>query len=203
MTDTAGRLVAFEGLDQSGKQTQAGRLADAWRAQGADVELLSFPDYASPIGIELGHALQGRRHFTPDVMQLLYIANRYEHRPAIEAALARGAAVVCDRYLASSIAYGEALGLDARWLDDLQRHLPQPALTVLLDIPPDVSLARKRKERDRYERDMALLDRVRGSYRRQAAAADWVVIDGTEPPDLVTGQVIEAVRRRLAPLSAP
>ena len=49
-------------------------------------------------------------------MQLLYIANRYEYRPQIEQWLASGAVVVCDRYLASSIAYGEAQGLDSAWL---------------------------------------------------------------------------------------
>lgn len=197
------RLIAFEGLDQSGKQTQAERLAAACRAAGLRAELVSFPDYASPIGIEIGRALQGEREFPADVMQLLYIANRYEHRPRIEALLAGGAVVICDRYMASSIAYGEAQGLDAEWLRVTQQHLPRPALTVLLDIAPAVSLGRKQAARDRYERDLALLERVRGSYLRQAGDPDWCRIDGDQPRDAVTDQVLAAVRTRLALPSAP
>ena len=79
--------------------------------------------------------------------------------------------VVCDRYLASSIAYGEAQGVDAAWLTEIQRLLPQPSLTILLDIPPDASLKRKKAARDKFERDLPLLGRVRESYLRQAAAA--------------------------------
>ena len=76
--------------------------------------------------------------------------------------------VVCDRYLASSIAYGEAQGLDAAWLTEIQSRLPQPSLTLLLDIAPDASLNRKQVARDKFERDLPLLGRVRESYLRQA-----------------------------------
>jgi len=106
-------FIAFEGLDQSGKETQARRLAESLAAEGRRVETLSFPDYETPIGREIGAALAGEREFPPDVMQLLYIANRYEWRPKIEQWLREGAIVVCDRYVASSIAYGESHGLDA------------------------------------------------------------------------------------------
>lgn len=197
-----GRLIAFEGLDQSGKQTQAERLATACRAEGFRVELLSFPDYASPLGVEIERALHGDREFAPEVMQLLYIANRYEYRRQIEELLQAGAIVVCDRYMASSIAYGEAQGLDGAWLLETQRFLPRPALTLLLDIAPDTSLGRKRAARDRYERDLALLDRVRASYLRQASAPDWLKIDGEQPRDSVTDLILAAVRTRLGLPSA-
>ncbi|MCA1584830.1 MAG: hypothetical protein LC791_08685 [Acidobacteria bacterium] len=99
-----GHLIAFEGLDQSGKQTQAERLADTLRTAGHQVELVSFPDYTTPIGTEIDRALAGAREFPADVMQLLYIANRYEYRARISQWLSAGTLVVCDRYLASSIA---------------------------------------------------------------------------------------------------
>ena len=193
----AGHLIAFEGLDQSGKQTQAERLLQALRARGRDAHFLSFPDYTTAIGSEIGAALQGTREYAPDAMQLLYIANRYEHRPAIESWLQAGSAVVCDRYLASSIAYGEAHGLDAEWLASVQRYLPQPSLTILLDIPPDASVERKQRARDRYERDLVLLARVRDSYLRQAGDAAWHRIDGSLDKDTVSEAVISAVRARL------
>lgn len=197
MTSPRGHLIAFEGLDQSGKQTQAERLASAFRAAGHRVEELSFPDYHTAIGAEIGNALQGRREYSADTMQLLYIANRYEYRPQIEAWLSEGAMVICDRYLASSIAYGEAQGLDSAWLIDTQRHLPQPSATILLDIPPEASLRRKQADRDKFERDLALLGRVRSSYQRQSEAPGWVCIDGHQDKDVVSAAVLMAVRSRL------
>lgn len=193
-----GHLIAFEGLDQSGKQTQAGRLAAAFRSEGRTVEQLSFPDYHTAIGAEIGHALQGERDYAPDTMQLLYVANRYEYRPRIERWLSAGHIVICDRYLASSIAYGEAMGLDPAWLAEIQRHLPSPSITLLLDIAPDASRTRKAADRDAFERDLALLGRVRTSYQRQAGqAAGWVHLDGQRDRDLVSADVISAVRSRL------
>jgi dTMP kinase len=194
-----GLLIAFEGLDQSGKQTQAERLRDDLIACGRHGDLFSFPDYTTAIGTEISKALHGGREYGPDVMQLLYVANRYERRSAIERRLSEGVVLVCDRYLASSIAYGEAQGLDPVWLQDMQRFLPQPDLTILLDIAPETAAGRKTVGRDRYERDLQMLSRVRASYRRQAEAPDWLRLDGERSPELVSADVIAAVRKRLAP----
>jgi dTMP kinase len=171
-----GLLIAFEGLDQSGKQTQAEMLRDRLVEAGRLVRLLSFPAYDTSIGAEIGKALQGDRDYGPDVMQLLYVANRYEWKPQMARELERGTVLICDRYLASSVAYGEAQGLDPAWLLDLQKFLPQPDLTFLLDIDPDVSARRKTADRDKYERDLALLGRVRNSYLRQMVPG-WVHLD--------------------------
>jgi dTMP kinase len=196
-TRQPGHLIAFEGLDQSGKQTQAERVLAAVREQGHTVHFLSFPAYDTPIGAEIGQALRGGRDYAADVMQLLYVANRYEFRQAIEGWLRDGNVVVCDRYLASSVAYGEAQGLDAAWLRTIQTYLPQPGMTILLDIPPEASLERKRRDRDRYEQDLALLARVRESYLRQSSQPGWLRIDGARPKDSVTGDVLAALRSRL------
>ena len=77
----SGLLIAFEGLDQSGKQTQAELLRDRLKQDGRKARLVSFPDYGTSIGEEIARALQGERDYGPDVMQLLYIANRYERKP--------------------------------------------------------------------------------------------------------------------------
>src|SRR5205814_9500186 len=130
----SGYLIAFEGLDQSGKQTQAELRRDRLKQEGQKARLVSFPDYGTSIGEEIARALQGEREYGPDVMQLLYIANRYERKPDLLRWLDGGLLLVCDRYAASSVAYGEAQGLDAGWLAELQRFLPPPSLTVLLDI---------------------------------------------------------------------
>jgi dTMP kinase len=192
-----GQLIAFEGLDQSGKQTQAERLLDAFRKSGRNAEFLTFPEYTTDIGEEIGAALRGERGYQPDTLQLLYIANRFEFRPRILSWLRTGTMVVCDRYLASSIAYGEAQGVDPAWLVDIQRLLPQPALTILLDMKPEVSLTRKKADRDKFERDMPLLGRVRESYLRQAEQPDWIRLDAEREKDAVSADVINAVRARL------
>lgn len=193
-----GVLIAFEGLDQSGKETQARRLAERLRAEGRRCRTASFPDYDTPIGQELRRALAGTREYGADVMQLLYVANRYERKPDLERWLADGEIVLCDRYAASSIAYGAAQGLDAAWLAEIQRFLPPAGVTLLLDIRPETAVVRKASGRDRYERDLALLARVRESYRAQAAAGGWRLIDGERPPDAVAEDVASAVRARLA-----
>ena len=192
-----GLLIAFEGLDQSGKQTQAESLRDYFISRGRDCRLLSFPDYTTAIGSEISRALHGERDYPADTMQLLYVANRYEHRGAMEALLARGAVIVCDRYMASSIAYGEAQGLDPAWLTEIQRFLPKPDLTIVLDIAPETAVQRKASGRDRYERDPALLSRVRDSYRRQSEQSGWVRFNGERPKSDVSTDVLSAVATRL------
>ena len=192
-----GFLIAFEGLDQSGKQTQAERVREYVTERRRECRLLSFPDYETAIGAEICKALHGQREYGADVMQLMYVANRYERRAEMTRWLQDGLVLVCDRYLASSIAYGEAQGLDPEWLRDMQRFLPKPDLTILLDIAPETAVQRKASGRDRYERDLALLSRVRDSYRRQAEQDGWLRLDGERPRDTVSADVISAVERRL------
>ena len=192
-----GHLIAFEGLDQSGKQTQAELLRDELKAQGRKARLVSFPDYGTSIGEEIARALSGERDYGPDVMQLLYVANRYERKPDLARWLEGGLILVADRYLASSVAYGEALGLDPVWLTDMQKFLPPAAITIRLDIAPETAVQRKSVDRDRYERDLAMQGRVRESYHRQAQAQGWAVLDGERSKDAIAADVISAVTSRL------
>jgi dTMP kinase len=195
----AGLLIAFEGLDQSGKQTQAELLRDRLRTQGHKSRLVSFPDYATSIGEEIARALQGEREYGPDVMQLLYVANRYERIADLRRWLDGGLILVCDRYTASSVAYGEAQGLDPAWLTDMQKYLPAAAMTIFLDIAPETAVRRKAVDRDRYERDLAMQERVRESYQRLAAGEGWIRLDGERAKDAIAADVFNAVETRLGP----
>ena len=88
--------------------------------------------------------------------------------------------------------------MNAAWLIEIQKRLPQPSLTILLDIPPDASLTRKTAARDKFERDLPLLGRVRESYLRQAERSkDWIRLDGHHDKDAVSAAVVSAVRSRL------
>jgi dTMP kinase len=190
-------LIVFEGLDQSGKQTQGELLRDRLKAEGGKARLVSFPDYGTSIGEEIARALQGEREYGPDVMQLLYVANRYERKPDLVRWLEGGVTVVCDRYAASSIAYGEAQGLDPEWLATLQRFLPVASMTIMLDIDPATAVERKAVARDKYERDLDMLARVRTSYQRQAREENWVLLDGERPKDAIAADIFSAVASRL------
>ena len=192
-----GMLIAIEGVDQSGKETQTHRLRERLREAGHKVRLLSFPDYGTSIGEEIARALQGEREYGSDVMQLLFVANRHERREAILEWIAGGLILVCDRYRASSIAYGEAFGLDATWLEDIQRYLPRADLTIFLDIEPATAAKRKAHGRDRYESDLSLLERVRSSYQRQSAQANWVRVDGERSKEDIADEILEIVTARL------
>lgn len=193
-----GVLIAIEGLDQSGKETQAQLLRDWLRSEGRKARVVTFPDYGTSIGEEIARALQGEREYSSEVMQLLYVANRYERKVDIERWLEGGVTLVCDRYVASSLAYGEASNLEPVWLADAQKFLPPPTLTILLDISAEVSVQRKAADRDLYERDLVLQKRVRQSYLRQVEQSDWVRVDGEQSKTAIAQEIAELVAARLA-----
>ena len=194
-----GHLIAFEGLDQSGKQTQAERLVAAPRGTGGPCTFLSFPDYDTAIGGEIGRALHGDRDYAPDVMQLLYVANRYEFRPVIASGAGAGRRGRLRSLSGLEHRLRRSAGARRRHgSTTMQRHLPAARRSrCSWTSRPRRRLQRKQRARDRYERDLALLARVRDSYRRQSADATWVSIDGARDKDAVTEAVFSAVRSRL------
>ena len=194
----AGRLIAIEGIDQAGKQTVCERLAARLRAEGVATELAGFPDYSTPLGREIAAFLRGERSFAPEARQLLYAANRWERAGEIREWLAAGRAVVVDRYTASGIAYGTAQGLDPEWMAQVERGLPAAELTLLLDITPEVSAARKTTARDAYEAQAGLLARARAAYLDLARVPGWQIVDATGNKDSAWAGVLAAVAAHLA-----
>ncbi|MCC6178545.1 MAG: dTMP kinase [Chloroflexi bacterium] len=188
-----GKLIAIEGIDQAGKQTVCERLVDVLVSTGVPAEQLGFPDYTTPLGMEIARFLRGERSYPAETRQLLYAANRWERVADIRAWLARGRAVIVDRYIASGVAYGAAQGLDIEWMLAVERGLPPADVTLLLDIPPDVSLARKTTARDAYEARTDLLTRARAAYHRLAAAPAWHIVDAAADRDTVWSRVLAAL----------
>jgi dTMP kinase len=193
----AGKLIAVEGIDQAGKQTVCQWLADTLRAQGIPTEQTGFPDYSTPIGREITAFLRGERTYPAEARQLLYAANRWERAAELRAWLAAGTAIVVDRYSASGIAYGAAQGLDLDWMLEVERGLPPASLTLLLDIAPEVSLARKTTARDAYENRLDLLAAARAAYHTLAQAPGWLVIDAAADRDTVRARVLAALQAHL------
>jgi dTMP kinase len=189
----AGTLVAFEGVDGAGKTTQLRRLAEVLRARGVDVVTTKEPT-DGPIGRRIRDTARTGRLPASEELDL-FLADRREHLDGLVGpALARGAVVLVDRYFYSTIAYQGARGLDPAEL--LARNLafaPVPALVVLLELPPELGVARVRG-RDGAENlfekldDLRRADAVFRSLRRPELAR----IDGAPDPDTVHAAILAA-----------
>lgn len=198
-----GTFVSFEGGDGVGKTTQLTLLRDWLAGIGREVVVTREPG-GTPLGLELRGAVLHGDHVAPRVEALIFAADRAHHvatvvRPALE----RGAVVLTDRYLDSSVAYqGVGRGLGADVVERLNLWGTEgllPDLTVLLDLDPAVGLSRITREPDRLERAGAEFHaRMRQAFLDRAAAEPgrWLVLDAAQPPDVVAAQV----RARLAAL---
>ena len=214
MSDVATRVVAvsapgyfisFEGGDGVGKSTQA-RLLGQWLGEltGREVVLTREPG-GTELGKELRAAVLHGQDMDPRTEALIYAADRAHHvaslvRPALE----RGAIVVTDRYLDSSVAYqagGRELGADeveliSRWA--VQDLLPD--VTILLDLAPAVAAGRIRRQHDRLERAGAEFHRrTREAFLTRAASDPdrWVVLDAAGSVDDLQAQIRVDVAARL------
>jgi dTMP kinase len=195
-------FVTFEGADGSGKSTQAELLRAALAAEGRDVVLTREPG-----GTELGEAVRALVLDGPQMgawaEAALFAASRAEHvEEVIRPALERGADVLCDRYVDSSLAYqgiARGLGID----DVLRLNLAVtggllPSLTFLLLLDPGIAVGRH-VEPDRLEREGTELQaKVDAAYRELAARFPEriVTIDATRAPETIAREVREQLRDR-------
>ncbi|HWD96854.1 MAG TPA: dTMP kinase [Acidimicrobiales bacterium] len=190
-----GTFLVFEGIDVSGKSTQARRVAELHDA------LFTFEPGDTPLGVDLRHwVLDAATPMNPATEALLMLADRAHHvHSVIEPALARGHAVVSDRYYASTLAYqGYGRGVDLARLQsasELAIGTCRADATILLDIPLEVVNERRaHDEKDRFESaDLAFHERVRQGYLELANELSWIVIDGARSTDEVAQEIDERV----------
>lgn len=184
-----GRLIAFEGVEGSGKSTQLELLRQALEGRGREVVVTREPG-GTPAGERMRAVLLDPGvELHPRAEALLFAAARSELVDAvIRPALERGAVVLCDRYLDSSLAYqGDARGLGRGPVEEVNRFATGgllPDLVVLLDLDPASGLRRRSGELDRIEaQDLAFHRRVRQAFRDLAAAdpGRFAVVDGAAP----------------------
>ncbi|KMM46088.1 thymidylate kinase [Cellulomonas sp. A375-1] len=198
-----GVFVSFEGGDGAGKSTQARLLAQWAHEHGREVVLTREPG-GTTLGQTLRDAVLHGEHVDARTEALLYATDRAHHVASlVRPALARGALVVTDRYLDSSVAYqGSGRDLGADEVERLSLWATGgllPAVTVLLDVDPDLGRARLTGSPDRLESaGDEFHRRTRQAFLDRAAAEPgrWLVLDGTGDPD----SLAQAVRTRVAPL---
>jgi dTMP kinase len=188
-----GKLIAFEGIDQSGKRTQSNLLHANIIKMGYNSDLLSFPVYETNIGSEIRKALR-KKNYPVHTIHMMLSANRWEHLDIIKKHLKKNDFLVSNRYFHSNLAYGLARGLDKSWLVNLDKGLPKPDLVILLDNNPNVSLARKNKNRDNYE-NIKFLKKVRKIYLDLSKKNNWIVVkadkDRTSLSDEITKKTVK------------
>ena len=187
------RFIDLEGIDQSGKATQARLLLREFQRQSLTTVSMDFPVYSSSIGREIRAFLNGKKNYDSHAVHMLYSLNRWENRERIVQALGSADIVMTDRYTPSNLAYGLAKGLDLEWLANLDRGLPEPEKIVVLDVPVEYSFSRKREGRDAHERDSKLLVRVRRNYLNLAKKFGWRVVDASQPAATVHAEILRIV----------
>jgi dTMP kinase len=198
-----GLLLALEGGEGAGKSTQARLLAIWLREQGFDVVATQEPG-ATKVGMRLRALLLDTAHagLSPRAETLMYAADRAEHVTAvIRPALARGAVVVTDRYVDSSLAYqGSGRRLAGSEIAAINRWATgglMPDLTILLDLPPAAGLGRRARSADRLEAEpQEFHERVRSAFLALAEAEPrrYLVLDGNRDPRDLSREIHRRVR---------
>jgi dTMP kinase len=207
-----GLFITFEGGEGCGKSTHSKLLLKKLQQQNVPAILTHEPG-GTALGNELRNLLKKRKGATisPQAELFLLAASRAQLvAEVIRPALEEGKVVVCDRFTHSTIVYqGYGRGLDftaIKMVNNMAtRHL-NPDLIILLDIPPEQGLTRKRSLKDRFElEDLSFHQRVREGYLKMADAEPdrWLVIDASLPKNKVAGIVWDRVSRLLPGFSLP
>ncbi len=192
-------LIALEGIDGSGKSTQAKLLREALEARGIDAVVYREPG-DSEFGDQLRKQFQHGRTATPQEEAGMFIEDRkIDVRDNILPALAAGKVVVMDRYYFSTMAYQGALGLDVEELRERnETFAPRPHLTLILDVPAETSAIRihaSREAPDSYE-GTEYLAKVRDLFL-SFVDGDVVAVDATVSTEALAKEVLGKVLQML------
>ena len=201
-----GLFIAFEGGEGSGKTTQARLIAIWLREIGYDVVTTHEPG-ATKVGMRLRALLLDTAHtgMSPHAEALMYAADRAEHvASVIKPALDRGAVVISDRYVDSSLAYqGNGRGLstpDIAQLNSWATGGRMPDLTILLDMPPEAGLGRRARSADRLEAEPPEFHRrVRAGFLALAREDPprYLVLDATRSVAEISSEIKDRIRQIL------
>lgn len=190
------RLIALEGIDGSGKTTQARLLAEYFEKSGVPCFLTKEPTEENDSGRQVRRALRGEIELSEKERQALFTEDRRHHLECgIVPALRLGRTVVVDRYLFSTIAYG-ALECDGVWLREISSDFPLPSLTIFIDVSPKwaVRNVSGRGEALSIYEKTEKLERITANYRRLAEEIAGIsVISGERSVAEVHKDIVKAV----------
>ena len=182
-----GVFIVFEGIDRAGKSTQLASLFKDLSKCGVPAFDTRFPNYDAPTGALLRSYIRGSgtAPTTKRATHLLFAANRAECMPLIEAALAQGMTVICDRYAYSGIAYSVGLGESLQYCQSVEADLPAPDAVIYFKLPVADAVKRAGFGGDCHDIE-ALQERIKETYERpdmSRAHQRWIEVDATLPVD--------------------
>jgi dTMP kinase len=193
-----GKFIVFEGIDKSGKETQAKMLYDYLNNKGIPVIYTEEPTDKNVMGRTIKKWLVGQATITSgEAITLLYTADRYEHlKNVIAPALNVGKNVICDRYFYSTLAYESAIfGVDREWIKTLHKNVRRPDVVIFIDIDPEISLRRERSSpNDRLEK-VDILKKVREAYKEMVNEEKFFMINGDRTKEEVFRNVCMVINR--------
>ncbi len=190
-------IITFEGGDQAGKKTQSTMLQKKLRSAKIKTKLFSFPDYTTPIGKEINRYLHGKRKYPEQVIHCLLAANRWERASDVINAEEKNSVVIMNRYRESNLVYGLANGLKLDWLEKLDEGLPKSDLVIVLDVPQKESFARKKQNRDKFEKNIQFSKKISQSYRKLAKKKRWRIVNASQSKDKVHEDVMRIVAKKM------
>lgn len=192
-----GVFICIEGLDGSGKTTQAKILVKNLRRKGFNPVYTTEPS-AGRVGKLIRSFVLDRDERVPVALEaLLFAADRVDHvENVVKPLLKQGRVVVCDRYVYSSLAYQGAAGLDLDWIEHVNQFALKPDLALLVDVPSDVVVSRLKRKKTVMETKQNQ-EKVREVYLKLAAEKKLVLIDGDRPVRHVADDVFKIVSRTL------
>jgi len=193
---TRGKIIVIEGTDKAGKTSQSRMLAETLKVSGKVCVILDFPDYTTPIGMEIKAFLGGKRDYLPEVKHLLFSANRWEKKKEIESMLENGTIIVMNRYWQSNLVYGVANGMDINWLLRLDKGLPKEDIVLVILVNPNIS-AKRAEMQDAFESDPQLAAKAYKNYLKFAKQYRWKVIDGSKSKEQVHQEITKMIRKEL------
>ncbi len=190
-------IIVIEGGDQAGKLTQSTLLAKALKKQKIKTKLFHFPDYKTPIGMEIRKYLDGKRIFPSQAIHCLLAANRWEKLDEILAAEEKNSVLIMNRYYHSNLVYGLANGLKQKWLENLDDGLPKADLVILLDVTQKESFSRQKTNRDKFEKNEEFLRKISKIYRITAKKKHWKIIDALQSKEDIHKEILKIFSKKL------
>jgi dTMP kinase len=190
-----GAFICIEGIDASGKTTQAHRLVRNLRRRGLDVVYTTEPSTGEIGKLIRDHVLNRKKRVPVAVEALLFAADRVDHvDKEIKPALQKGKIVICDRYVYSTLAYQGAADLDLNWIEQINHFALVPDLAMFLDVSLEVVIGRMQSKSEKSVMEtLQNQRRVCEVYLKMVKEGRLMRIDGNKPVNALAAEILRVV----------
>ena len=190
-----GAFICIEGIDASGKTTQAHRLVRNLRRRGLDAVYTTEPSTGEIGKLIRDHVLNIKKRVPVAVEALLFAADRVDHvDKEIKPALQKGKIVICDRYVYSTLAYQGAADLDLNWIEQINQFALVPNMALFLDVSPEVVIERMQsKSKKSVMETLKNQRRVCEVYLKMVKEGRLMRIDGNKPVNALAAEILRVV----------